>query len=312
MIHTVTCIYRFNRVKETCHTLIRLYTHMITSYFNSRATTMWIILAFSTTHFYNANILMYVKHLCNSWMVLFRLYKQICVPMEFLSPSFLQHWSLTAPTPPTDGLLPHCNIHLHSAKSYLISCHWCVQPSVGSKQCRACIMPQKQTTQWPMHLFEYLCHPYNNWLWHHFRQCASETVDTEQLGILPANTQHPWMKPLSGMNGPLCHFGPPWNEPENTSELSHDDQTVDTPWRHVDMAKALACATNPLQEDCVGWHHYKDDPKSKKYFAVLGYPDSGSRPFMDRSFTDYLITVLAWTTCFLSPNCTLLSTLLAK
>lgn len=146
--------------------------------------------------------------------------------------------------------------------------------SVGSKQCRACIMPQKQTTQWPMHLFEYLCHPYNNWLWHHFRHCASETVDTEQLGILPVNTQHPWMKPLSGMNGPLCHFGPPWNKPENTSELSHDDQTVDTPWRHADMAKAWACATNPLQEDCVGWHHHKDEPKSKKYFAVLGYPEA--------------------------------------
>ena len=39
------------------------------------------------------------------------------------------------------------------------------------------------------------------------------------------------------MNGPLCHFGVQRSEPENTSELSHEVKTEDTPWRQANMAK---------------------------------------------------------------------------
>lgn len=87
--------------------------------------------------------------------------------------------------------------------------------------------------------------------------------DAEQLWILPASTQRPWMEPLSGMNGALCHFGAQWSKPENTSELSHEVSTEDTPWRQADMAKVWACATDPLQED------WKEKPEAEKQFVYL-------------------------------------------
>lgn len=55
-------------------------------------------------------------------------------------------------------------------------------------------------------------------------------------------TQCPWMEPLSGMNGPLCHFGARRSQPENPSELSHEVRTEDTPWRLADMAEEWAWA----------------------------------------------------------------------
>lgn len=70
------------------------------------------------------------------------------------------------------------------------------------------------------------------------------------------------MEALSGMNGPLCLFGAHWSRPENTSELSHEVRTRDTPWRQADTAKVWACAAHPLQEDCVCWHRRKDKPEA--------------------------------------------------
>lgn len=88
--------------------------------------------------------------------------------------------------------------------------------------------------------------------------------DAEQLWILPATAQYPWMEPLSGMNGPLCQFGAEWGKPGNPSELSHEVRIEDTAWIQTDAAKVWGCATNPLQENCVYWHFGKDKPGAKK------------------------------------------------
>lgn len=126
--------------------------------------------------------------------------------------------------------------------------------------------------------------------------------DVEQLWILPASTQRPWMEPLWGMNGSLCHFGEQWSKPENTSELSHEVRPEHTPWRRARMAKVWVCAANPLQKYCVWWHSWKNRLKKKfvyhmqePWWVVLGcpcFPFSGNRPFTDWTFVNYLIVGL--------------------
>lgn len=93
--------------------------------------------------------------------------------------------------------------------------------------------------------------------------------DAEQSGILPASTHHSWMKPLSGLNGPLCHLVLQRSGPEATSKLSHEVRTVDTPWRRRRAAKARVQATDPWEgRGC--WHCWKDKPEARKGFVVLG------------------------------------------
>lgn len=131
--------------------------------------------------------------------------------------------------------------------------------------------------------------------------------DGEQLGILPATAQRPWMEPLSGMNGPLCQCGAQWSKPENPSELSHEVRTEDTAWRQADTAKVWGCATNTLLKNCMYWHPWKDKPEAKKiqqkqfvylievpWCVVLGCSHlTVFRPFTDQTFTNNVIMELA-------------------
>lgn len=90
--------------------------------------------------------------------------------------------------------------------------------------------------------------------------------------------------------------------PKNTSELSHEVRTRDTPWRRGNMAKVWACAEHPLQEDWVllaqlegqtrvGENSLLSSCRNLDVF-VPGKPDitfSSNRTFTDWTFAEELI-----------------------
>lgn len=126
--------------------------------------------------------------------------------------------------------------------------------------------------------------------------------DAEQLRILPASTQSPWMEPLSGMNGALCYFGgavkQAWKIQVNSPmrlglKIRHGDRQT---WPSYEL-----WATNPLQEDCACWRCWKEKPERltnslfiscRSLDVLLSLAVSTSRSFTDWTFTDHFIMVL--------------------
>lgn len=167
------------------------------------------------------------------------------------------------PTPDCKAYKPYFIVLNHTDLLCLMSNISCLKTQVGSKPFKACKdnpPPHIQTKHWLICVFEYEDHLKQSRLWRHFHPRASEMEDIEQLRILWAITQHSWMEPLSAMNGPLCKPGAKSAKPENTSELSHEVRTRDTPWRQADTAEAWACTKRPSQGECMRWRNEREKP----------------------------------------------------